>query len=113
MLSLLMSLFVSGIFTSLIEQVSFDDLLSKLGSVEAAPQPSSSVEIRQFLQDIGLVPLSSRPESIGLEEFADKFVAEDVTFDVLLACNDSDFKDLGVNLGKKKKIQAGFARFLQ
>ena len=38
-----------------------------------------------------------------------KFVDEDVTVDTLLACTDADYKDLGVNLGKKKKIVAGFS----
>jgi hypothetical protein len=43
----------------------------------------------------------------GLEDLTAKFVEEDVTPETLLACSDNDYKDLGVNLGKKKKIITG------
>lgn len=61
--------------------------------------PLSSVGIAEFLC------------SIGLEDLTAKFVEEDVTPETLLACSDNDYKDLGVNLGKKKKIITALTQY--
>ena len=36
-----------------------------------------------------------------------KFAEEEITMETLQALSDSDYKDLGLSIGKKKKIQSG------
>ena len=43
----------------------------------------------------------------GLAELVTKFTEEEITMETLQALSDSDYKDLGLSIGKKKKIQSG------
>lgn len=45
-------------------------------------------------------------DDLGYAEFAEAFREQEVDFEALTELSDSDYKDLGVNIGKKKKIMA-------
>jgi phospholipase DDHD2 len=45
-------------------------------------------------------------ESLGLEQYAPVFVAEEVDLAALALCTDADLKQMGLPLGPRKKLLA-------
>eukprot|EP00729_Bicosta_minor_P007305 gene7305-18689_t len=52
------------------------------------------------------VTVESVLSGLGYEEFGEKFKEEDVDIEALTSCTDADFKELGISMGKRKKIIA-------
>lgn len=52
------------------------------------------------------VTVDSVLASLGYSDFAEKFKEEDVDMEALTTCTDADFKELGISMGKRKKIIA-------
>jgi hypothetical protein len=59
------------------------------------------------------VTVASLMSELEMDEFIEKFAEEDVDMEALLTCTGDDFKELGINMGKRKKIIAAVSNLGQ
>eukprot|EP00039_Didymoeca_costata_P005515 m.82136 g.82136 ORF g.82136 m.82136 type:complete len:843 (+) comp12855_c0_seq1:26-2554(+) len=80
--------------------------LSKDSKMDESDDDEADEERPQPPVEDGDVTVESLLTELGYEEFIEALNNEDVDLQALKECSDTDFKELGINLGKRKKIMA-------
>ncbi|XP_076814334.1 triacylglycerol hydrolase DDHD2-like isoform X2 [Clavelina lepadiformis] len=83
---------------------SFDTSFSQSSS-DLPKQSNGAIEISQASHDKEeVITLESLLQKLNLESFQQNFEAEQIDMDALVMCTESDFKDIGLPLGPRKKL---------
>src|SRR6516225_4989072 len=74
-----------------------------------SPSSRKTVEAAVNLWGVGMQHIADWLHKLGLSEYAQRFVENDIDVSVLPHLTEQDLKDLGVSLGHRRKILAAVA----